>query len=541
MSLRLRTLFAVVFGLLIMGLTGIFGYIISKESTRQVERSIGGSLSETAYQMAEKLDYFMWSRAGEIQVLSRLETFQDTARPDRIRNLLDELQNNFPAFTWVGYTDAQGKVLASTNGILTGGDLSKRPVYLNGSKGMFIGDVHEAVLLSKLLPNPTGEPLQFVDISVPVYDASGALKGVLAAHLSWAWSREVEQSILKPLEERSEQLDAFIISKKDNTVLLGPKDAVGKAIKLASTTKAQQGRNGWMTETFADDKKYLTGYAYGKGYLNYPGLGWTILVRQPMETAFFPVNQLQRFIVIVGVLGTLLFGLIGWIAASWIARPLKRIADAADDLRSGKRVEIPVHTGIKDIEILSLSLRKLVHNLTETESALGQMENLAHHDRLTGLPNRAGLELFLEGATKQAVKDEVTLTFLFMDLDGFKSVNDSLGHAFGDRLLQHVAVRLKACVRAGELVVRLGGDEFVAVLRTSHRTPTDEARMVAGRMIASINQPFYLDGETVNISCSLGGAVWPDSHIDPAEAIRLADGALYQSKRSGKNRATFAS
>ncbi|MFD2614333.1 diguanylate cyclase domain-containing protein [Paenibacillus gansuensis] len=541
MSLRLRTILAVVLALLMIALTTVLGSVISSKASRQVEETIGGSLSETAYQMADKLDYFMWSRLGELQVLSRLKTFQQPDDPEAIQDSLNELQKNLPVFTWVGFTDTNGIVLAATGGILKGASAKERPVYIEGKKGLFIGDVHEAKLLSKLLPNPSGEPLQFVDISMPIHNGDGQLVGILAAHFSWEWSKEVEQSILRSRKDRSKQLDALIVSLKDNTVLLGPKELVGQSLPLESVTSAQKGLNGWETETYADGNEYLTGYAQGKGYFNYPGLGWTILVRQPVDIAFSSVQELQNYIIAAGALGALLFALIGWGAAGLISQPLQRISRAADDLCSGKNVQIPSHKGIKDIELLSLSLRNMVDNLTMTESELDKMEDLAHHDKLTGLPNRAGLERYMQRVMKMAEKEAATVTFLYLDLDGFKKVNDTHGHQFGDKLLQQVGERLQGCVRSHEIIARFGGDEFVAVLRTSGQTPRDEARLVAGRMIASINHPFHIDGETVTVGCSVGGAVWPDDAIDASVVMKDADTALYQSKHAGKNRVTFAS
>lgn len=108
--------------------------------------------------------------------------------------------------------------------------------------------MHDAVLLSKLLPNPTGEALQFVDVSVPVKDQQGRTTGVLAAHLSWEWSREVEASILEPLKERLDGIEVFVVSKKDHTILLGPKALLGRTMTSEALSKAGSGTSSWMIE-----------------------------------------------------------------------------------------------------------------------------------------------------------------------------------------------------------------------------------------------------------------------------------------------------
>jgi diguanylate cyclase (GGDEF)-like protein len=168
------------------------------------------------------------------------------------------------------------------------------------------------------------------------------------------------------------------------------------------------------------------------------------------------------------------------------------------------------------------------------------METLAHHDRLTGLPNRLALDYFVKDAKVKARREGLTLTFLYMDLDGFKNVNDTLGHQAGDFVLQEVGQRLKKNVREDEIVVRLGGDEFVMVLYTSQRRPEDNAEVVADRIISALNEPFIFEGAEANIGCSIGGAVWPLEGEEVSDILQFADEALYVSKRQGKNQVNFS-
>ncbi|MGW9123671.1 diguanylate cyclase domain-containing protein [Paenibacillus chitinolyticus] len=543
MSLSLRTTFALVSALVICLLTGVLSTVIGKKTTRQVEESIGISLSQVAYQMADKLDHFMWSRAGEIDVLSELISNREAPGPgdaNELRSLLEQLKKSFPSYTWVAFIDPEGKVTASTDGILTGTNIASRPVFTEGKKGRFIGDVHEAVLLAKLLPNPSGEPLQFVDISTPVYNKQGQLTGVLAAHLSWEWSREVEATLLQPLKDKMKQLEVLIVSKKENTVLLGPKESLYRPLDTAGIRQAQAGGNGWLTETYPDGHTYLSGYAYGNGYLDYPGLGWSVLVREPADVAFTSVRELKTYITTAGIILSLVFAVLAAFLAGWVVRPLQKITRSADRLRKGESASFPAFTFIREIRILSDSLRNLVDNLTKTEHALDQMSDLALHDKLTGLPNRIALDAYLEQAMRQAKENGTTLTFLYLDLDGFKKVNDSLGHLFGDKLLQQTALRLTQGMSTDSIITRVGGDEFVIVLPTGASAPDPAAIRLAGSILERMNEPFLVDRQALRIGCSIGAAVWPLHHEDPIETMRLADQALYMSKRSGKNRMTFS-
>ncbi|MEK4516411.1 diguanylate cyclase [Paenibacillus sp. FSL H8-0122] len=539
MSLSLRTLFSTAFAVIIILITAILSYVIGNRSTTSVEVSIGSSLAAEANQMSEKLDQFMWSRSGEIEVLSKLNAFQEPVEQAEAGGLLNQLKKSLPVFTWVGFLDKTGNVVASTDRILQGTNISQRPVFQQALKGTFVGDVHDAVLLSKLLPNPTGEALQFVDVSVPVMDKQGQTSGVLAAHLSWEWSREVEASIVNPLKERLKGVEVFVVSKKDDTILLGPEALTGKRMTAAVLQQARSGKSSYVIEQERGRDSYLTGYAYGDGYMNYPGLGWTVIIRQPADIAFASVHQLEHFILISGLLTAAAFALIGWLLAGWISRPLRDITRTADLLSSGADVEIPASTRFKDMAILSASLQGLVNNLTKTETKLSYMSDMALHDKLTGLPNRAALDEFLAHAVTKAKQKRTTLSFLYMDLDGFKKVNDSFGHAVGDALLQEVAFRLMDCTRDNEIVARLGGDEFVIILNTSAGKPMKEAEVVASRIISKINQPILIKGEELRVGCSVGAAVWTPDGGDTTLTLRLADEALYISKRSGKNRITF--
>ncbi|MEK4273804.1 sensor domain-containing diguanylate cyclase [Paenibacillus sp. FSL R7-0026] len=540
MSFKIRTVLTVIFAVLSLLVTLTIGSIFSQKSFVAVETEIGHSLTGTASQASDKLDRFMSARAGELDLLGRMVSLEDGFQPDEIQMLLDQLQDSFPSFSWVGFMNPKGKVLAATDGILLGENLSERPVYQEGIKGKFIGDVHNAVLLAKLLPNPTGEPLQFVDISFPLKDSKGHIQGVLAAHLSWEWAKEVEESVLAPLKREEKDIEFFIVSKKEHTVLLGPKEWVGKPLVLPGIEEAQRNKSSWSIEKWPDGNEYVTGFAYSQGHLDYPGLGWTVVIRQVKSSAFASVFDLMWFNVWSGLAVTVLFALIGWVVSRLISAPIVRLTRVANRLRAGEELEIPAIKGIKEIEVLSRSLRDMLTSLMNKNSELVVMQNLAHFDQLTRLPNRTALEVYLEESLETESENH-TLTFLYLDLDGFKRVNDTLGHQTGDVLLQKVAQRLSALGQVKGITVRLGGDEFLIVLQSVGSHPRQEAMAYAEAIIQSLNKPFIIEYERIRIGCSIGGAEYPTNSDNPSEIIRMADEALYESKRTGKNRMTFYS
>jgi diguanylate cyclase (GGDEF)-like protein/PAS domain S-box-containing protein len=157
--------------------------------------------------------------------------------------------------------------------------------------------------------------------------------------------------------------------------------------------------------------------------------------------------------------------------------------------------------------------------------------HLAHHDALTGLPNRMQFRNRLEAALETAARGGEELAVHYLDLDGFKPVNDTFGHAAGDLLLKQVAERLKSVLDAGDLVARLGGDEFAILQQASAARATE----VANRCIRALEKPFGIENRQIGISVSIGIAVAPENGLDPDELMSAADTALYQAKASGKS------
>lgn len=161
-----------------------------------------------------------------------------------------------------------------------------------------------------------------------------------------------------------------------------------------------------------------------------------------------------------------------------------------------------------------------------------RIAHLAHFDTVTGLPNRALLADRLDQEVARAQRAGGPFAVVMFDLDGFKQVNDTWGHAAGDRVLGIVGERSRLCVRASDTVGRLGGDEFMAILpETDH----DGASRVAEKILSALAQPFDVEGGQANLSASAGLAIYPVDGTQAEALRRAADGALYEAKRAGKN------
>jgi diguanylate cyclase (GGDEF)-like protein len=175
-----------------------------------------------------------------------------------------------------------------------------------------------------------------------------------------------------------------------------------------------------------------------------------------------------------------------------------------------------------------------VRDVTLARHATEEIRHQATHDPLTGLSNRAGFELALTSAITEAQHSGHITALALLDLDDFKRINDNLGHAAGDQVLQHVATRLRDCVRPNDTVARLGGDEFVLVL-PSINYPAG-AEIVARKLIAQIALPMQVDGNTVTVTVSVGISALPQDGSDAAILLKSADHAMYSAKRAGRNR-----
>ncbi len=174
-----------------------------------------------------------------------------------------------------------------------------------------------------------------------------------------------------------------------------------------------------------------------------------------------------------------------------------------------------------------------IQDITERKSVEKKIEHMAHHDPLTGLPNRILAKARAEQIIATAKRSNTKAAFLFIDLDGFKSINDILGHSAGDAMLKTISFRLKECVRESDIISRQGGDEFLVVL-----SDIKENKFIAStaeKILTELEKPFDLSGNTFSLSGSIGVALYPDHGNTFETLLQSADTAMYKAKEKGKN------
>jgi diguanylate cyclase (GGDEF)-like protein len=263
-----------------------------------------------------------------------------------------------------------------------------------------------------------------------------------------------------------------------------------------------------------------------------PSANWFLVARTPSTEAFEMVNAMLAAIVQNSLRVSALLIVFLALLLTYMFRPLKL---GAAQMRAMAQGEAPLaHLPVvrhDEVGGMVSSFNELVDQLLASES---HMRYLAHHDALTSLPNRMSFQQGLIQSVALADRQQARLALLFVDLDGFKKVNDTFGHDVGDQLLVQVAQRLRSCVRASDLVGRLGGDEFVLLL-TDDPTP-EQAAQVADKVIAAINLPYPAPVAQATLGASIGIALYPAQAQTAGQLLIAADSAMYVAKHAGGNR-----
>jgi diguanylate cyclase (GGDEF)-like protein len=256
---------------------------------------------------------------------------------------------------------------------------------------------------------------------------------------------------------------------------------------------------------------------------------WTVAIGIPSASLTEPLRT--KLIWVSLAIAALLAGSLGFASfiGSQVARSIRGLRAPALALGLGQSVEVPpLHLREAD---------EVANALRQASGMLRKAQHQAMHDPLTGLPNRA---LFNELINKQIAVCQSSSSYfsvLYIDLDGFKPVNDIHGHAMGDKLLGEVARRLRHGIRGADTAARLGGDEFAVILVG---TPGGIARNVANQLLDAISEPYALDDIVVRISASIGVAAYPECGAEDQELLRLADVAMYRAKEAGKGQVVCA-
>jgi diguanylate cyclase (GGDEF)-like protein len=275
----------------------------------------------------------------------------------------------------------------------------------------------------------------------------------------------------------------------------------------------------------AFESRTLDGVPVLTAYSRSPLSTWTVVLGMPLEEVTAGLRRTLRDL-IVATCAALVIGLwLAWFVGGRIVSSIIALIGPANALGSGGVVTLPP-SYFKEASEVGLALQGAAE-------ALRRAEHASHHDFLTGLPNRKLFHILVNQQLALCLRGKQGLAILYIDLDGFKAVNDAYGHAAGDELLRAVSMRITQVIRRSDLAARLGGDEFAVAL--IHSSP-EGAQAVAGKLIDLISEPYRLGRHLAQVSASIGIAAYPESGADCESLLIRSDKAMYAAKSQGKRR-----
>ncbi|MBY0412362.1 MAG: diguanylate cyclase [Burkholderiaceae bacterium] len=526
------------------------GLYVGWLSTQKMASVAGESLHAAASAAADLLAVNLRERQLELALLSQAPHFTrgDLAHPDLLVSLQQRLQLR-SEFAWLGVADIQGQVVQATNGLLQGMSVVQRPWFAAGLKGVYVGDVHEALLLGQLLPvSEQKEPPRFLDFAAPIRTLQGQVVGVVVAHAHWRWVTDVIDAVI-----RRKGLDAgtqILILDQRGSVLY-PQSLLGQTRPAA--LGADPARP-FAPVVWGDGQTYLTSEVAVQALADNL-LGWRVVARQPLAVALAPVDALRNRLLVLGFAAALVFTLLAWRLAKSVSGPIEQLAWAARQIeRREGTPAFPAAGRVREVAQLSQSIQSMTATLLLREAELQalnqsleqqvmqrtdaltvanlQLEQLATNDALTGLNNRRRFDEKLKECGLLGLRTGRGFSVLLIDVDFFKQVNDALGHLAGDQVLQQLAQLLTKHIRATDFVARYGGEEFVVLLPESNN-PAD-VQTAAEKVRAAVAAAHFPGAGSLTVS--IGCSTWAAADSDLTDVVQRADAALYAAKSAGRNR-----
>ena len=371
-----------------------------------------------------------------------------------------------------------------------------------------------------------------VVMSIPVKNADGQVRAVLMGVTAFSMP-----GFLDAIQNHR-------IAKTGSFLLFSPRDqqiitATEPSLRLTPTPPIgvnrlhDQAMSGWRGVGVTVNAFGIENLA---AFASVPTAGWVLVARIPTQEAFQPVDAIQDRIISLSFATSVVLVIFLVIFLGYSFRPLRESSRQMRAMAQGDLAlsELPV---VRKDEIGEMveSFNALTRKLLAAED---QMVFMAHHDALTELPNRRAFIARFKQSLALATRQSSPLALLFIDLDGFKTVNDQKGHKIGDVLLQEVARRLQSVVRQSDLISRFGGDEFVVLLTDCDSKEAVTA--VCSKLIAKVSEPFVVGNMSVNVGASVGISLFPEHAIEVDVLLALADTAMYDAKQAGGNTYRFA-
>lgn len=443
-------------------------------------------------------------------------------QPEKLRAWLREHYDYQPLFSaGLFVVDARGIALADYPALdgRVGADYSDRDYIAAGLAGKpYVG--------RPVIGRAAKEPV--LPISAPLRDRNGEVSGVISGISALAAPGFLSSLLQTRIGETTggflliSPRDQLFVASSLPEMLLTPTPAPGVNLLYDRAMAGYRGTGITVNAVGVEEVAAI---------VTVPSTNWFVVASVPSSEAFATVARTQDFLVKGGLLTLLLFAVLVPIGLYLVFRHLRQAAEHADRMTLGELPLEPLPQYRHDeVGHLIAAFNRLLAKLNQNQAELARM---AHHDTLTGLPNRVLLSDRLQQVLAQARRKKTAVGLLFMDLDGFKDINDSLGHEAGDELLRQVTGRLSGIVRGADTLARVGGDEFVLLLSDLGDNAEAVAGIVSGKCIDALKAPFAISGKECSIGVSIGIAIGDGSST--ADTLLLtADHAMYDAKKAGR-------
>jgi diguanylate cyclase (GGDEF)-like protein len=528
----------------------ILGFKVYQAAWNNAWREINEKHRLLAMNLASPISIYINDHRHMLGLLAKtIEQRSGSSAPQNYSQLLGDTVDNLKDFRSLILVGANGHTLAFA------GELNASRIHVDdtsfATEKCFIGTRNKKIWhMSGIKTSPmNGEPT--IIMGQPVLSADGGIQAVLLGELRTELIERLRKNIKFGKMGHSAIVDKFgrVVAHPNPQWMREMRDLSD----LPVVQKMLAGETG-VTEFYSPFIKA----DMVAGFTGVPNIGWGVMVPQPKSEVEQQVRELLFSQLGWGAGGLALAALLAIVLARWITGPVNRLADAAQDLvNSGFQGAIPEMAPNAPLELrqLSLALKKLIDGLQKSRSevedlnanlqrkvqeathqlreANQRLKEQAHYDHLTSLANRRQFEYTLANGPGRRESDATSMCILLIDVDHFKSINDSFGHAAGDQVLIQIAGILDRVMRHGDLVVRYGGDEFAACMHCSVTT----GRMRAQEILDNIrNTRFRWQDNVIPVTVSIG--LFHDDSGDMPDletVLRNADAAMYEAKRKGRD------
>ncbi|PWK16397.1 bifunctional diguanylate cyclase/phosphodiesterase [Tumebacillus permanentifrigoris] len=383
--------------------------------------------------------------------------------------------------------------------------------------------VQKTPYISDVLWGAAGRPV--VVVSVPILDELGVVERSVNLTL-----RISENKFLSTLFQKIElggegyvyifDRNGRLISHPDKT-RIGENISQNEVVQSVTNNKTSGYRQVVNTRGVLMDASY----AY------VPEIGWGVVAQVPDESVYEGFNAFRHNLWILCILIFIPLSVVTAIYARQIIKPIRQLYNAVDQVARGNyEMDIETVSSSREIGLLTKRFNDMLHTIRDARE---QIQYQAYHDPLTGLPNRMLAADRLGQMLAHAQRTRTQVAVLFLNLDRFKGINDSLGHSIGDRLLREVAERISGCVSESDTVSRIGGDEFLLMIPDVMHV--QDVLNVVQEILQLLNIPFYLDSHELFLTASIGISFYPDDGDEITELIKNADIAMHRAKQQGRN------